>query len=191
MPANDPAKFKWIEYHKWQAKAQWFLPLTPDQKLVLMARAEMGYLGYYNKYKQSPFERFDVGGDGMTGYNIYGYDVIGLRGYSDGSLTPYDPQDPYAYANVYNKYTLELRYPFLQQPATHIYGLVFAEAGNGYRNWQEFDPFKLHRSLGIGIRVYIPFIGMIGLDWGYGFDGTARSSKPHGGKLHFSMGMDF
>lgn len=191
MPANDPAKFKWIEYHKWQAKAQWFLPLTPDQKLVLMARAEMGYLGYYNKYKQSPFERFDVGGDGMTGYNIYGYDVIGLRGYSDGSLTPYDPQDPYAYANVYNKYTLELRYPFLQQPATHIYGLVFAEAGNGYRNWQEFDPFKLHRSLGVGIRVYIPFIGMIGLDWGYGFDGTARSSKPHGGKLHFSMGMDF
>ena len=104
----------------------------------------------------------------MTGYNIYGYDVIGLRGYSDGSLTPYDPQDPYAYANVYNKYTLELRYPFLQQPATHIYGLVFAEAGNGYRNWQEFDPFKLHRSLGVGIRVYIPFIGMIGLDWGYG-----------------------
>src|SRR5699024_4715261 len=101
------------------------------------------------------------------------------------------PQDPYAYANVYNKYTLELRYPFLQQPQTHIYGLVFAEAGNGYRNWQEFDPFKLHRSLGVGIRVYIPFIGMIGLDWGYGFDGTARSDKPHGGKLHFSMGMDF
>ena len=191
MAANDPSKFKWIEYHKWLAKVQWYLPLTPDQTLVFMARAEMGYLGYYNKYKQSPFERFDVGGDGMTGYNIYGYDVIGLRGYGDGSLTPYDPQDPYAYANVYNKYTLELRYPFLQQPSTHIYGLVFAEAGNGYRNWQEFDPFKLHRSLGVGIRVYIPFIGMIGLDWGYGFDGTARSSKPHGGKLHFSMGMDF
>lgn len=193
MAPNDPQKFKWIEYHKWQAKVQWFLPLTPDQKLVLMARAEMGYLGHYNKSKQSPFEGFDVGGDGMTGYNIYGVDVIGLRGYSDGSLTPYDPQNPneYIYANVYNKYTLELRYPFLQQGQTSIYGLVFAEAGNGYRSWQEFDPFKLHRSLGVGVRVFLPMIGMIGLDWGYGFDGTARSSAPHGGKLHFSMGMEF
>lgn len=191
MPDDDPARFKWIEYHKWQAKAQWFFPLTSDQKLVLMARAEMGYLGYYNKNKQSPFERFDVGGDAMTGYNIYGYEVIGLRGYSDGSLTPYDPSDPYAYANVYNKYTLELRYPFVQQPATQIWGLVFAEAGNGYRNWQEFDPFRLHRSLGVGVRAYLPMIGMIGVDWGYGFDGTSTSDKPHGGKIHFSIGMEF
>lgn len=191
MADDDPARFKWIEYHKWQAKAQWFFPLTPDQKLVLMARAEMGYLGYYNKNKISPFERFDVGGDAMTGYNIYGYEVIGLRGYSDGSLTPYDPSDPYAYANVYNKYTLELRYPFIQQPATQIWGLVFAEAGNGYRNWKEFDPFRVHRSLGVGVRAYLPMIGMIGLDWGYGFDGTSTSDKPHGGKLHFSIGMEF
>ena len=151
----------------------------------------MGYLGYYNKNKISPFERFDVGGDAMTGYNIYGYEVIGLRGYSDGSLTPYDPSDPYAYANVYNKYTLELRYPFVQQPATQIWGLVFAEAGNGYRNWKEFDPFRVHRSLGVGVRAYLPMIGMIGLDWGYGFDGTSTSDKPHGGKLHFSIGMEF
>ena len=138
-----------------------------------MARAEMGYLGYYNKYKQSPFERFDVGGDGMTGYNIYGYDVIGLRGYSDGSLTPYDPQDPYAYANVYNKYTLELRYPFLQQPATHIYGLVFAEAGNGlagirpvqtapFARCRHQGIYPVHRDdrprLGLRIRRYGPLL---------------------------------
>lgn len=191
MAADDPARFKWIEYHKWQAKVQWFLPLTRDQKLVLMARAEMGYVGYYNKDKQSPFERFDVGGDAMSGYNIYGYEVIGMRGYSDGSLTPYDPQDPYAYANVYNKYTLELRYPVMQQGMTTIYGLAFAEAGNGYRNWEEFDPFRLHRSLGVGVRVFLPMIGMIGVDWGYGFDGTATSDKPHGGQVHFMIGMDF
>lgn len=194
MPASDPAKYKWVEYYKIQAKVQWFLPLTPDQKLVFMAKAEMGYLGHYNKNKLSPFEGFDVGGDGMTGYNIYGVDIIGLRGYPEGGLTPYDPQNPDAYntyANVYNKYTLELRYPFLQQAQTSIYGLVFAEAGNAFASWEQFDPFKLHRSLGVGVRVYIPLIGMIGLDWGYGFDGTSRSNKPHGGKLHFSMGMQF
>ena len=193
MADDDPRRFKWIEYHKWKAKAQWFLPLTPDQKLVVMARAEMGYLGHYNKYRQSPFEGFDVGGDGMVGYNVYGVDVIGLRGYSDGDLTPFDPQNPSndMYANVYNKYTLELRYPFLQQGQTSIYGLIFAEAGNGYRDWHDFDPFRLHRSLGAGVRVYLPMIGMIGVDWGYGFDGTKRSSTPHGGKFHFTIGMDF
>lgn len=191
MPVSDPQKYKWIEYYKFLGKLQWFFPLTPDRKLILMAKAELGYLGHYNKNKQSPFEGFDVGGDGMTGYNIYGVDVIGLRGYSEGSLTPYDPANQNTYANVYNKYTLELRYPFLQQPMSRIYGLVFAEAGNGFESWEQFDPFKLRRSLGIGVRVYIPYIGMIGLDWGYGFDGTAHSDKPHGGKLHFSMGMQF
>ena len=191
MPDDDQAKYKWIEYHKWIAKVQWFFPLTADQKLVLMARAELGYRGYYNKYKQSPFEGFDVGGDGMTGYNIYGVDVISLRGYSNGSLTPYDPQHPnvYTQASVYNKYTLELRYPIIQQGATTIYGLVFAEAGNGFASWQQFDPFNVHRSLGVGVRVFLPMLGMIGLDWGYGFDGTAQSTAPHGGQLHFTMGI--
>lgn len=191
MPASDPQKYKWIEYYKFMGKVQWFLPLTPDRKLVLMAKAELGYLGNYNKHKQSPFEGFDVGGDGMTGYNVYGVDVIGLRGYSEGSLTPYDPANPNTYANVYNKYTLEVRYPFIRQGSTSIYGLVFAEAGNAFQSWEQFDPFKLRRSLGVGVRVFLPMIGMIGLDWGYGFDGTARSDKPHGGKLHFSMGMQF
>ncbi len=191
MSEADPAKHRWIEYHKWQGKFRWFLPLTPDQKLVFMASAEMGYLGHYNKYKQSPFEGFDVGGDGMIGYNIYGVDIISLRGYSNSSLTPYDPANPNAYANVYNKYTLELRYPFVQGGQTQIYGLVFAEAGNGFRSWQEFDPFKVHRSLGVGVRLYLSFLGMIGLDWGYGFDGTAKSAGPHGGKLHFTMGTQF
>lgn len=191
MSEADPAKHRWIEYHKWQGKFRWYLPLTPDQKLVFMASAEMGYLGHYNKYKQSPFEGFDVGGDGMIGYNIYGVDIISLRGYSNSSLTPYDPANPNAYANVYNKYTLELRYPFVQGGQTQIYGLVFAEAGNGFRSWQEFDPFKVHRSLGVGVRLYLSFLGMIGLDWGYGFDGTAKSAGPHGGKLHFTMGTQF
>lgn len=197
---QDVSIYKWIEYHKWQGKFRWFLPLTKNNKLVLMLKAEMGYLGYYNKYKKSPFEGFAVGGDGMSGYNIYGVDVIGVRGYSDGDLTPLPPgygtssqteSTDGHYASLYNKYTVELRYPFLMQGQTQIYGLVFAEGGNGFNSWQEFDPFNLKRSLGVGVRLYLPIVGLIGFDWGYGFDNAYKSSKRHGGKFHFMMGIEF
>ena len=114
---SDSERFKWIEFHKWQLKAQWFAPLTRNANLVLMARAEMGYLGSYNRHKVSPFERFEVGGDGMTGYNIYGIDVISMRGYDDGALDPVGEN----YAVAYNKYTLELRYPVILKPSSQIY----------------------------------------------------------------------
>ncbi len=121
MPETE--RYKWIEFHKWQFKAQWFFSLTRNQKLVLMTRAEMGYLGNYNKNKVSPFERFEVGGDGMSGYNIYGIDIISMRGYEDGAL---DPVGDY-YSNAYNKYTVELRYPIVLKPSSQIYVLGFLE----------------------------------------------------------------
>jgi outer membrane protein insertion porin family len=138
----DYKRYKWIEYHKWQFKAQWYYPLTNNNKLVLMARAEMGYLGSYNKNKPSPFEGFDVGGDGMSGYNVYGVEIVGLRGYENSALTPYTyTADGRAdYARAYNKYTMEIRYPFILKPSSTIYGLVFAEGGNAFKSWKEFVP---------------------------------------------------
>lgn len=189
--AAQQSLYKWVEYHKWTAKALWYFPLSMDNKLVLMARAEMGYLGHYNKYKISPFEGFDVGGDGMTGYNVYGVDVIAMRGYGDGMLTPTYGSSVHDYAKVYNKYTVEVRYPILMQPMSQIYGLVFAEAGNAFMSWRDFDPFTLKRSLGFGVRIYLPYVGLVGVDWGYGFDRAVGADKRHGGRVHFMMGMQF
>lgn len=189
---SDEDKYKWVEYHKWQFKGQWFCPLTPNGNLVLMAKAEMGYIGSYDKNKQSPFEGFDVGGDGMSGYNVYGVDIIGLRGYENSSITPYNQfSTKRDYARAYNKYTVELRYPFILKPSSTIYGLVFAEGGNAFSSWQQFDPFSLKRSLGAGVRMYLPVVGMIGVDWGYGFDKQVGENKKHGGEFHFMIGMQF
>ncbi len=188
---SDNKKYKWIEYHKWLLKARFFQPLSRNSKLVLMARMEMGYLGSYNSSKLSPFEGFSLGGDGLTGYNVYGVDVIGLRGYKDGALNPTESTAMNDYARVYNKYTLELRYPLLLQSSTIIYGLVFAEAGNAFSSWKKFDPFRLKRAAGAGIRVYLPIVGMLGVDWGYGFDVPPGETKPNGSKFSFSIGTEF
>ena len=184
---SDSERFKWIEFHKWQLKAQWFAPLTRNANLVLMARAEMGYLGSYNRHKVSPFERFEVGGDGMTGYNIYGIDVISMRGYDDGALDPVGEN----YAVAYNKYTLELRYPVILKPSSQIYVLGFLEGGNGFASWRQFSPFKIKRSAGFGVRLYLPIVGMLGIDWGYGFDPAAGHTKRNGSQFHFVMGQQF
>ena len=184
---SDSERFKWIEFHKWQLKAQWFAPLTRNANLVLMARAEMGYLGSYNRHKVSPFERFEVGGDGMTGYNIYGIDVISMRGYDDGALDPVGEN----YAVAYNKYTLELRYPVILKPSLQIYVLGFLEGGNGFASWRQFSPFKIKRSAGFGVRLYLPIVGMLGIDWGYGFDPAAGHTKRNGSQFHFVMGQQF
>ena len=187
--ANNEKRYKWVEYHKWLAKVAWYYPLTPDQKLVFMAKAELGYLGHYNKYKLSPYEGFSVGGDGMSGgYYVPGMDLISLRGYDDGGLNPLGTNES---ARVYNKYTLELRYPIMMSQGTAVWALVFAEAGNGYMSWNDFNPFTLKRSLGVGVRFYVPLFGLIGVDWGYGFDKQYGSNKRKGGKLHFTMGMQF
>lgn len=183
---SDQERYRWIEYHKWLLKARWYFPLTQNQNLVLMLGAEMGYLGHYNKNKVSPFERFEIGGDGMTGYNIYGVDIIAMRGYEDGAL---DPSSYYSVA--YNKYTVELRYPVILKPNSSIYVLGFLEGGNGFNSWKEFSPFKIKRSAGVGVRLYLPVVGMLGIDWGYGFDAPYGDTKRSGSQFHFVMGQQF
>ena len=184
---SDQERYGWSEFHKWLFKAQWFQALTPDSKLVLMAKAEMGYLGHYNKHKVSPFERFQVGGDGMSGYTMYGVDIIALRGYQDGALDPVGSN----YSVGYNKYTVELRYPVILKPSSQIYVLGFLEAGNGFSSWKDFAPWKVKRSAGVGVRLYLPIVGMLGVDWGWGFDPPAGSTKRSGSQFHFVIGQNF
>ena len=183
---SDQDRYRWIEYHKWLLKARWYFPLTQNQTLVLMLGAEMGYLGHYNKNKVSPFERFEIGGDGMTGYNIYGVDIISMRGYEDGAL---DPSNYYSVA--YNKYTMELRYPVIMKPQSSIYVLGFLEGGNGFNSWKEFSPFKIKRSAGVGVRLFLPIVGMLGIDWGWGFDPAYGKTERSGSQFHFVMGQQF
>ncbi|MDE5622342.1 MAG: BamA/TamA family outer membrane protein, partial [Alistipes sp.] len=184
---SDAERYRWIEFHKWQFKGQWFQALTRNSNLVLMAKAEMGFLGSYNKNKVSPFERYEVGGDGMSGYNIYGIDIISMRGYEDGALDP----DANNYSCAYNKYTVELRYPVILKPSSQIYVLGFLEGGNAFESWKKFSPFRIKRSAGFGVRLYLPVVGMLGIDWGYGFDPPARSPTRSGSQFHFVMGQQF
>ena len=184
---SEQTRYKWIEYHRWQFKGRWFQALTRNDKLVLMAAAEMGFLGHYNKNKVSPFERFEVGGDGMSGYTIYGVDIIGLRGYEDGALDPVNGN----YSVAYNKYTMELRYPIILKPSSQVFALAFLEGGSGFNSWREFSPFKIKRSAGVGVRLYLPIVGLLGIDWGYGFDAPMNDSKPSGSQFHFTMGKSF
>lgn len=183
----DRERYKWIEYHRWQLKARWFQALTRNENLVLMASAEMGFLGHYNKHKLSPFQRFEIGGDGMSGYTIYGVDIIGLRGYEDGALDPVGSN----YSMAYNKYTMELRYPVILKPSSQIFVLGFLEGGSGFNSWREFSPFKIKRSAGFGVRIYLPVVGQLGLDWGWGFDAPMGSTTRSGSQFHFTMGQSF
>lgn len=185
-------RYKWIEYHKWKLSGAVYTRLAGD--LVLMTRAQFGYLGYYNRnWGYSPFEGFLVGGDGMSGYSTYGSEVISLRGYENYSLTPYEPSaynsNGYAYAgNVYDKFTVELRYPVIMQPSSTIYVLAFLEGGNCWSDIRDFNPFQIKRSAGLGIRIYLPMLGLLGVDWGYGFD-TADPSRRS--QFHFVIGQQF
>ena len=184
-------RYKWIEYHKWTFKGSLYTKLVGD--LVLMTRAQFGYLGYYNrKWGYSPFEGFLVGGDGMSGYNSYGSEVIALRGYENYSLTPYQAtsysSNGYSYAgNVYDKFTVELRYPIVMQPQSTIFALLFLEGGNCWSDIRDFNPFEIKRSAGVGVRVYLPVIGLLGIDWGYGFDDKTNGK----GQFHFLIGQQF
>ncbi len=183
---SDNERYHWIEYHKWGFKGTWYHPLSRNNNLVVMAKMEMGFLGAYNKDKQSPFEGYDVGGDGMVSYNVYGVDIIGLRGYENGAITPTS-----GYARAYNKYTVEMRYPFILKPQSQIYGLVFAEAGNAFPTWKDFNPFQVKRAIGAGVRLFLPMVGMIGVDFGYGFDCPAGSTTKSRWQPHFMIGQQF
>ena len=187
-------RFRWIEYNKWKFSAASYTKLVGD--LVLMTRAQFGYLGYYNrKWGYSPFEGFLVGGDGMSGYSTYGSDIIPLRGYENYSLTPYTSTtynaNRSAYAgNVYDKFTVELRYPVILQPSSTIFALVFLEGGNCWGDIRNFNPFQIKRSAGVGARIFLPMVGLLGIDWGYGFD-TDVSGKKGGSQFHFIIGQQF
>lgn len=180
-------KYRWIEYHKWKLKTRTYTPLTQGTKcFVLMTRVELGLLGSYNKYKKSPFETFYVGGDGMSGYSTgYAQETIGLRGYENGSLTPYSAQ---GYA--YDRFTLELRYPFMLGNTT-IYGLGFLEGGNAWSETKNFNPFDMKRSAGLGVRIFLPMVGLMGIDWAYGFDKTLSTGTKGGSNFHFVLGQEF
>ena len=184
-------RYRWIEYHKWTFKGAVYTKLVGD--LVLMARAQFGYLGYYNrKWGYSPFEGFRVGGDGMSGYDTYGSEIVALRGYENYSLTPLADSDyssgNYYAGNVYDKFTVELRYPVILQPQSTIYALLFLEGGNAWADIRKFNPFQIRRSAGVGVRVFLPMIGLLGVDWGYGFDNQDGNG---GSQFHFVIGQQF
>lgn len=182
--AEQKEKYKWIEYHKWSFKSRTYTALTQGQKcFVLMTRADLGLLGSYNKYKESPFETYYMGGDGMSGYSSYaGEETIGLRGYDNGSIA----YNGYAY----DRFTLELRYPFLLGNTT-IYGLTFLEGGNAWSKIRQFNPFDMKRSAGVGVRIYLPMVGLMGIDWGYGFDKDNVNGTKGGSNFHFVLGQEF
>ncbi len=188
---SSQKRYKWIEYHKWKLSGALYTKLVGD--LVFMTRAQFGYLGYYNRnWGYSPFEGFLVGGDGMSGYATYGSEIISLRGYENYSLTPYQPSTyssrSYAYAgNVYDKFTAELRFPVVLQPSSSIYILAFAEGGNCWADIRDFNPFRIKRSAGVGVRIFLPMVGLLGVDWGYGFDDDVNGK----GQFHFVIGQQF
>ncbi len=181
---NDEDKYKFIEYHKWKFNVSWFSSLAG--KLVLNTRAEFGFLGMFNKdYGYSPFEGFNLGGDGLVTYNLYGMETIALRGYENGSLTPASG------GNVYDKFTVEIRYPLSLNPSATLYGLAFFEAGKAWYEFKDFNPFNIHRAAGVGVRIFLPMFGKLGVDWGYGFDEIPGSPTSHKSQFHFIIGQNF
>ncbi|MBO4417587.1 MAG: BamA/TamA family outer membrane protein [Bacteroidales bacterium] len=182
---SDQDHYRWLEYNKWTFSGRNYVTIWKD--LVLMTAAHFGYLGYYNrKWGYSPFEGFLVGGDGMSGYNTYGNDVISLRGYEDYSLTP-TVNGAYA-GHVYDKFTVELRYPVILKPQSTIFALAFLEGGNCWSDINDFNPFQIKRSAGVGVRVFLSVVGMLGVDWGYGFDAGPNEDKS---QFHFTIGQQF
>lgn len=191
---KDREKYRWIEFHKWKFKGRVFMPLDKNEKFVLYTGVQYGYLGYYDKDRRSPFEGFEMGGDGMSGYSLYGREYIGLRGYENGSLTNAGSSflAPNASdASLYTKLTMELRYPISLAQSATIYALAFLEAGNSWYEIKDFEPFNLYRSAGVGLRVFLPMFGLLGLDWGYGFDSVPGRSGASGSQLHFVLGQEF
>ena len=183
---EDSEKYKWIEMHKWSFKAAWYTELY--EKFVLMTRVRFGYLGHYNhQIGATPFHRFYLGGDGLSNYSLDSRELIGMRGYKNESLTP-GYYGTTTGGDIYSKYTLELRYPLSLNPQATIYALTFLEAGNCWLDFKNFDPFNVKRSAGVGVRIYLPMFGLLGLDWGYGFDDVYGVPGAGGSQFHFSIG---
>lgn len=182
-------KYRWIEYHKWKMKFRTFTSLNNAAKpFVLMTRLEFGILGAYNRYKKSPFETYYVGGDGMSGYSTgYATETIGLRGYDNGSLAGNNGNNGYAYSRM----TLELRYPIMLEGSTNIFALAFLEGGNAWEHVKDFNPFNMKRSAGLGVRILLPMVGLMGIDWAYGFQKDINGQRVGGSQFHFIIGQEF
>ncbi|WP_299321281.1 POTRA domain-containing protein [uncultured Maribacter sp.] len=190
----DQERFRWLEYYKVKFKGDWYTTLV--DKLVLRSNAEFGFLGNYNSaVGDVPFERFYVGGDGLGNFTLDGRDVVQLRGYDEQAITPYSEDGSVEGALIYNKFSLELRYPLTLKPSASIYGLAFLEAGNSFNNFQDFNPFELKRSAGVGLRIFMPAFGLLGIDFGYGFDEDLNPASagqgPSGWQTHFIIGQQF
>jgi outer membrane protein insertion porin family len=188
----DQKKFEWLEYYKIKFKADWFTKIY--DKLVLRSLGEFGFLGSYNQDRgMIPFERFFVGGDGLANFALDGREIIGLRGYPNQSLTPSDSRGAQNGATVYNKFSLELRYPLTLKSSASIYALTFAEGGAAYDSFRNYNPFILQRSAGFGLRVFMPAFGLLGIDFGYGFDALPIQglTQPNGWETHFIIGQQF
>ncbi len=184
---SETDRYKWIEYHKWGINTTYFTPIV--ENFVLMARAKFGFLGHYNnEIGNTPFERYYLGGDGLSGYNnLDGREIIGMRGYSNESLTPNYWKSSNTGGTIYSKYTLEARYPLSLNPNATIYVASFLEAGNSWLKFDEFYPFNVYKSAGFGVRVFLPMFGILGLDWGYGFDDVPGLPDASRGQFHFSI----
>ena len=185
-------RYKWIEYNKWTFNGKTFIPITSDEKLVLMSRVMFSYLGSFNDNARSPFETFSMGGDGMSNYSSYGTEYVAMRGYTSGSLTPYDSKVGTAMGYLYNKFTMELRYPLSLEQSATIYALTFVEAGNCFNKISDYNPFNLKRTAGVGVRIFLPMFGMMGIDWGYGFDkvNVGGVMQTSGSQFHFVLGQE-
>ena len=183
---SENEKYKWVEMHRWSFKAVWYSELY--EKLVLMTRVRFGYLGHYNpQIGATPFHRYFLGGDGMNNYSFDSRELIGMRGYANNSLTPGHDNSSTG-GDMFTKYTLELRYPLSLNPQATIYALTFLEAGNCWLGFKNFDPFDVKRSAGVGVRIYLPMFGLLGLDWGYGFDDVYGTTGDNHSQFHFSIG---
>ena len=188
--ASDAVKYKFIEYHKWKFTSSWFTKLAGN--LILNTKIQYGFLGLYNRnLGASPFERFYLGGDGLSGFSLDGREIIALRGYENNSVTPQNSNGAQIGGTIFDKYTFELRYPVSLNPSATIYFLSFAEAGNSWLNFKEFNPFSMKRSLGFGIRIFLPVFGLLGLDYGYGYDAIPNNPGANLGQFHFSIGQQF
>ena len=189
--ATAQERYKWVEYHKWRFDFQQYTKLVGN--LVLMSRVQYGWLGNYSSITgEVPFGRFYVGGDGIMGFALDDRELIGLRGYQNNSLTPRDAQTSQLLgATAFQKYTMEFRYPLSLNPSATIYATTFLEAGNSFRRAREFDPFLNYRSAGVGVRVFLPMFGLLGVDWGYGFDPVPGAGEVHKGNVHISIGQSF
>jgi len=188
--ASDEERYKFTEYHKWKFESQWFQRITG--KLVLKAQAQFGFLGSYNSaVGQSPFERFKLGGDGMQGFDfLQGSELIAMRGYSNNSVIPVGANQNTARQSgspIFNKYVLELRYPVIASQSATAFLVTFAEGGNTWDNFSDFNPFNIRRSVGVGAKIFLPIFGLLGIDYGYGFDKIPGIPDANKGQFHFSI----